>query len=53
MDYVHLIADENGPRMSGSEGYRRAADSAVNAYREAGIEKAGLEKWGTFGRGWE
>lgn len=53
MDYVHLIADENGPRVSGSEGYRRAADSAVNAYHEAGIEKAGLEKWGTFGRGWE
>lgn len=53
MDYVHLIADENGPRVSGSEGYRRAADSAVNAYHEAGIEKADLEKWGTFGRGWE
>ena len=53
MDYIHLIADENGPRMSGSEGYRRAADHAVIAYHEAGIEKAGLEKWGTFGRGWE
>ena len=23
MDYMHLIADENGPRMSGSPAYRR------------------------------
>jgi hypothetical protein len=53
MDYVHLIADENGPRMSGSPGYRRAADKAVTAYREAGIDQAGLESWGTFGRGWD
>jgi carboxypeptidase Q len=53
MDYMSLIADENGPRMSGSPGYRRAADKAVAAFKEAGIEHAGLEVWGTFGHGWE
>jgi carboxypeptidase Q len=53
MDYVHLIADENGPRMSGSAGYRRAADVAVAAYKDAGIGNAELETWGTFGRGWD
>ncbi len=53
MDYVHLIADVNGPRMTGSAGYRRAADSAVEAYKAAGIKNAELETWGTFGRGWE
>lgn len=53
MDYMHMIADENGPRMTGSTGYRRAAESALAAYRAAGIEHARLEAWGTFGRGWE
>ena len=53
MDYVHLIADENGPRMSGSAGYRRAAEKAVIAYKQAGIAQAELEVWGTFGRGWD
>ena len=53
MDYMNLIADENGPRMTGSPGYRQAAAKAVEAFRAAGIEKAGLEQWGTFGRGWD
>ncbi|MBW2715440.1 MAG: hypothetical protein JRD03_05155, partial [Deltaproteobacteria bacterium] len=53
MDYIHLIADENGPRMSGSPAYRRAADAAVAAFRAAGIEKAAIEPSGHFGRGWD
>ncbi len=53
MDYLHLIADENGPRMSGSPGYRRAAAKVITAYREAGIDNAELESWGIFGRGWD
>lgn len=53
MDYLHLIADRNGPRVTGSPGYRRAADAAVAAFKEAGVAQAGLESWGTFGRGWE
>jgi carboxypeptidase Q len=53
MDYVHLIADKNGPRMSGSAGYRRAANVAMAAYKDAGIESVDLETWGTFGRGWD
>ena len=53
MDYLSLIADENGPRMSGSPGYYRAAENAVKAFREAGIKDAGLEVWGTLGRGWD
>ncbi|MFT5209510.1 MAG: carboxypeptidase Q [Flavobacterium sp.] len=52
MDYMHLLADENGPRVSGSPGYMRAAEIAVNAFEEAGISHAKLEPWGTFGRGW-
>jgi len=53
MDYMSLIADENGPRMSGSPGYYRAAEKVVEAFREAGISDAGLEVWGTIGRGWD
>jgi hypothetical protein len=53
MDYMHLIADENGPRMSGSPGYRRAAEAAVAAFKAAGIEKAEIEPSGHFGRGWD
>lgn len=53
MDYMTIIADANGPRMSGSPGYRRAAENAVAAFKEAGIEAAGLEAWGNFGRGWD
>ena len=53
MDYMHLIADRNGPRMSGSPGYRRAAEAALDAFRDAGIERAEIESWGPFGRGWD
>ena len=52
MDYMHILADENGPRMSDSTGYRQAADKAVAAFKAAGIEKANLESWSVFGRGW-
>jgi hypothetical protein len=53
MDYVHLLADENGARMTGSPGYRRAADHAIAALKAAGIGYAQLEPWGQFGRGWD
>lgn len=53
MDYLHVIADRNGPRVTGSPGYRRAAEAAIAKLNAAGIEQAALETWGTFGRGWE
>jgi carboxypeptidase Q len=53
MDYMHILADENGQRVSGSPGYRQAAEAAVEALKAAGIEQAELESWGTFGRGWD
>ncbi len=52
MDYMHVLADENGPRVSGSPGYRQAAEIAVAKFKEAGIDNADLESWGVFGRGW-
>lgn len=53
MDYIHLIADEHGSRMAGSPSYRSAADKAVAAFKEAGIEQVEVEAWGKFGRGWD
>ena len=53
MDYLHVIADRNGPRLSGSPGYRRAADAAVGLFKEAGIAQAEVQSWGEFGRGWD
>ena len=52
MDYMHILADENGARVSGSPGYLRAAEKAVTAFKEAGVADSKLESWGTFGRGW-
>ena len=31
MDYIHMLADENGSRVSGSPGYQQAAEKAATA----------------------
>ncbi len=52
MDYVHYLADENGPRLAASPEYQRAARWAVGAFKEAGIDNARLAAFGEFGRSW-
>jgi carboxypeptidase Q len=52
MDYMHILADQHGSRLSGSREYRQAAELSVAAFKDAGIKQAGLESWGVFGRGW-
>lgn len=52
MDYVHYLADENGPRLAASPSYQRAAQWAVEALRKDGIESARIEEFGDFGRSW-
>ncbi len=37
MDYVHLLTDLNGSRLSGSPGHHRAAESAAAATPNIGI----------------
>ena len=49
MDYLHYLADENGPRLGLSPEYRRAARWAVEAFQAAGID-ARLESFGEVGR---
>lgn len=51
MDHLFYLTDVNGPRVSGSPGYRAAADWAVQRLRSWGGE-ARLESYGPFGRPW-
>ena len=52
MDYVYLLTDLNGSRLSGSPGHRRAAESAAAAMRDIGIDDSSVVPWGKFGRSW-
>jgi carboxypeptidase Q len=52
MDHLFWLTDVNGPRLTGSPGFRSAADWAVKSLAAWGATKPHLETWGTFGRGW-
>jgi len=52
MDHLFYLTDVNGPRLTGSPGWRAAADWAVTRLKGWGVAEARLEKWGRFGRGW-
>jgi len=52
VDYMHHLADENGPRLAASPSYRRAANWAVDTLRREGIESARLDPFGPIGRSW-
>src|SRR5690242_7033083 len=51
MDHMFYLTDVHGPRLTGSPGYKGAADWIVKRMTEYGIA-AKEEKWGPFGRGW-
>jgi len=53
MDHLWYLTDVYGPRLAGSNRYKTGADWAVKTLKEWGIDNARLEKWGTFGKGWE
>jgi carboxypeptidase Q len=52
MDHLFYLTDVNGPRLSGSPGWRSAADWAMARLKGWGVAEPRLEKWGRFGRGW-
>ena len=52
MDHLFYLTDINGPRLSGSPQYRKAAEWSVNQLKEWGITNARLDSWGEFGRSW-
>lgn len=52
MDHLFYLTDVNGPRLTGSPGWRAAADWAAASLRGWGVTGVRLEAWGRFGRGW-
>src|SRR5262249_52418167 len=52
MDHLFAITDANGPRLTGSPGWKSAADWAVRALGQWGASNPHLESWGKFGRAW-
>ncbi|MBI3209969.1 MAG: M20/M25/M40 family metallo-hydrolase [Candidatus Solibacter usitatus] len=53
MDHMFNLTDANGHRLTGSPGYKKAADWVVKQAQSYGLSNAHLEKWGPFGRGWD
>jgi carboxypeptidase Q len=52
MDHLFYLTDANGPRLTNSPGYFKAANWVTGQMKTWGIE-AKLEPWGPFGRGWD
>ncbi len=52
MDIESWLADVYGPRMTGSPGYRQAADWATKKMADLGFSNVHVEKW-PFGKGWQ
>jgi hypothetical protein len=53
MEILQWMTDIYGPRLTGSPGYKKAAEWAREKMEGMGLENARLEGWGPFGRGWE
>ena len=49
---AHNITDVCGPALTTSPGYNRALDWVTKTLKQWGLENAGREAWGEFGRGW-
>jgi carboxypeptidase Q len=52
MDHLFSLTDVSGPRLTGSPGFRAAADWAVGRLKGWGLADPRLEPWGPFGHGW-
>jgi hypothetical protein len=52
MNHLFYLTDVNGPRVTGSPGYRTAGEWVARRLKEYGLTNVDLEPWGPFGRGW-
>lgn len=54
MDVLSMLTDVNGPRLTNSPGYRKAAEYARGKLQSWGVENVHFDYWDhVFGRGWE
>lgn len=49
---AHNLTDVCGPRLTNSPGYKKSIDWITKTFNEWGLQNAGPEAWGEFGRGW-
>ncbi len=49
---AHNITDVCGPRLTNSPGYNCALDWITDICKKWGLQNAGREAWGEFGKGW-
>src|SRR5580765_1686323 len=52
MDHLFWLTDVYGPRLTGSPGFTAAANWTVKRLKEYGVDDAGTQVWGKFGRSW-
>jgi carboxypeptidase Q len=52
MDQLYSLSEANGPRLTGSPEFERAAKWASDRLKEYGVQNVHFEKWGPFGRSW-
>ncbi len=53
MEIAFNLTDKSGNRLTNSPGYFRAANYAKEMMAGWGLQKAAVEPWGEFGKGWE
>ncbi len=49
---AHKLTDVCGPRLTNSPGFKRALAWVTQTLKEWGLQNAGPEAWGEFGKGW-
>jgi carboxypeptidase Q len=52
-EIAFYLTDVSGPRLTGSPGFKRAADWALSTMKKWGLTNTVLEPWGEFGKNWE
>ncbi len=53
MDIAWNLTDANGPRLTASPGFLKAANYAKQTLEKWGVKNVKIEPWGEFGKGWE
>ena len=53
MSVLSMLTDVNGPRLTNSPGYKKAAEYAKSTMQSWGLQNVAYDSWGEeFGRGW-
>ncbi|MBL0741902.1 M28 family peptidase [Chryseolinea lacunae] len=52
MDILSMLTDMNGPRLTNSPGYKKAATYAKSTLEGWGVSRVYFDSFGEFGRGW-